>query len=184
MRIVLRFRGCLLHLIALLLLLCPGLLQIHAQAISEDQVKAAYLYNFAKFVEWPHHRFASPTSPFEFCVLNDRSFEAQLTQTIKGKMLAGRMVNVLSVTQAEEARSCHILFVSSTQKAQAQIIEALRDTNVLTVGETKHFVEEGGMISFVLEDNRVQFQVNRKAANQVGLRISSRLLIVAKRVIE
>jgi hypothetical protein len=181
MRVVLPFRGWLLCLSAFL---SAGLIQCHAQAISEYQVKAAYLYNFAKFIEWPPADFASAASPFEFCVFNDQTFVEQLTQTVKDKTVAGRMVRVVPVKSAVEARSCHILFISSSQNAQAKIIEALRDTNVLTVGETKGFVEEGGMINFVLQDSRVQFQVNHKAANQAGLQISSRLLSVAKLVIE
>lgn len=157
----------------------------HAQTMSEYQVKAAYLYNFAKFVEWPGGAFSSPTAPLQFCVLNDRAFGSELNQLVKGKTIAGRPVNVVSVQNAEESRRCHILFINSSHAGQVRhVLEVLRETSVLTVGEMQGFVEAGGIINFVLQDDRVQFQVNHKAAIHAGLQISSRLLSVAKSVIE
>ena len=166
-------------------LLLPGHSLSYAQTATEYQVKAAYLYNFAKFVEWPARDFATPTAPLQLCVLNDQSFESELNQAVKGKTVAGRPVAVIPVQNGEQSRSCHLLFISSSHSTQVQhILEVLRDTNVLTVGETKGFVEEGGIITFVLQDDHVQFHVNHKAATQAGLHISSRLLSVAKLVIE
>jgi hypothetical protein len=157
----------------------------NAQTASEYQVKAAYLYNFAKFVEWPARDFANSTAPIQLCVLNDPSFGSELNQIVKGKVVAGHPVSVVPVQTPEQSRSCHILFVNASQNAQARhVIEVLRDTSVLTVGETKGFVEDGGIINFVLQDDRVQFQVNHKAAKQAGLGISSRLLAIAKAVLE
>lgn len=168
---------------AALLLLFAGQLS-SAQTMTEYQVKAAYLYNFAKFVEWPSRAFENPTAPIRLCVLNYQSFESELNQMVEGKTIAGRPVAVVPVENGEQSHSCHILFVNSSQDRQVQhIIEVLRDTSVLTVGETIEFVEKGGIISFVLQDDRVRFQVNYKAANRAGLRISSRLLSVATRVI-
>jgi len=168
-----------------LLLLFPGLHPSYAQAVSEYQVKAAYVYNFAKFVEWPARDFASPTAPIQLCVLNDQSFESELNRIVKGKTVAGRPVAVIPVHGGEQSRRCHVLFINSSQNTQARnILEALRDTSVLTVGENKGFVEDGGIISFVLQDDRVQFEVNQRAANQAGLHISSRLLSVARIVIK
>jgi hypothetical protein len=184
MGIVLRLRNEFRRLAAPAFFLLLGTMQIPAQEVSEYQVKAAYLYNFSKFIEWPAADFANATSPFQFCVLHDRSFAEQLAQTVKGKMVASRPASVISVKNAEEGRSCHILFISSSQNIEAQVIETLRNTNVLTVGEVKGFVEEGGMINFVIQDDRVQFQVNHRAARQAGLRVSSRLLSVAKLVVE
>jgi hypothetical protein len=168
----------------LLLLLAPGL-PSYAQTVSEDQVKAAYVYNFAKFVEWPLRDFAGPTAPLRVCVLDDRSLESELIQMVKGKAVAGRPVMVVPVQNGEQSRDCHILFIGSSQQGQIRrILEALGELNVLTVGETKGFVEAGGIINFVLQDDRVQFEVNRKAAKQAGLSVSSRLLAVAKVVVE
>ena|SRR5438270_321265 len=166
------------------LLLAPGL-NLNAQSVSEDQVKAAYMYNFAKFVEWPPGDFASTTAPFRFCVLDDRSFQSELIQVVKGKAIAGRPVIVVPVQNTDDFGNCHILFVGSSKADQLpHIIATLRNRSVLSVGETEGFVDEGGIISFVLQDNRVRFQVNHKAAKQAGLEISSRLLAVAKVVIE
>jgi hypothetical protein len=182
MQDVLRFR---VRLIMALLLFVAVRNLSYAQAASEYQVKAAYVYNFAKFVEWPARDFPSATAPIRLCVLNDPSFETELNQIVKGKAIAGRPVSVVPVQNGEQSRSCHVLFINSTQDRQAGLImPVLRDASVLTVGESRGFVEEGGIINFVMQDNRVQFQVNRKAANQVGLHISSRLLSVAKHVIE
>ncbi len=168
----------------LLLLLAPGPAS-QAQNVTEDQVKAAYVYNFAKFVEWPSRDFPSPTAPLRLCVLDDRSLELELIQIAKGKAVAGRPVIVVPIQNRDQSRDCHILFIGSSQERQVRhIIEVLRETNVLTVGETKGFVEAGGIITFVLQDDRVQFEVNHKAAKRAGLSISSRLLAVAKAVLE
>ena len=164
-------------------LVCP--LLATAQSVSEYRVKAAYLYNFAKFVDWPADRFATATTPIRLCVLNDSLFLAELLQVVNGKTIAGRPMAVVPVQSAELARSCEILFINSSQNGQTpKVIDALRDTSVLTVGETKGFVQEGGIINFVLQDDRVLFEVNHKAARQAGLSVSSRLLAVAKLVIE
>ena len=166
-----------------LLFLAPG--PSSAQTTSEYQVKAAYIYNFAKFVEWPAQDFASPTAPIRLCLLNDQSFESDLNQIVKGKKISGRPITVAPVQNGEQSRSCHILFINSSHNSEAQrIIEVLRNTSVLTVGESPGFVEEGGIINFVLQDDHVHFQVNHRAADQGGLHISSRLLSVATLVIE
>ena len=178
-------RAYLLALGTVLLLLLPGPPLSCAQSVSEYQVKAAYLYNFSKFVEWPAQAFASPTAPIRLCVLNDPAFESELNPIVKGKIVGGRAIAVIPVQNAEQARRCQILFIASSQDKQSrQIIDALRDSSVLTVGESAGFVEKGGIINFVLQDDRVQLQVNHKAATQAGLHISSRLLSVAKRVIQ
>jgi hypothetical protein len=170
--------------IAMMLLLL-GRPSSNAQTVSEYQVKAAYVYNFAKFVEWPAQDFAGPSAPMQLCVLSDPSFESELDRIVKGKFVAGRPVVIILVQSAEQSRTCQVLFINSSQSKQARnIVEALRHTSVLTVGENKGFVEIGGIINFVLRDDRVQFEINHRAANQAGLRISSRLLSVATMVVE
>lgn len=184
MRCLPRVRDWSASLGALLLLLAPGL-RSHAQDASEDQVKAAYVYNFAKFVEWPSRDFASPAAPLRLCVLDDRSLGSELIQIVKGKAVAGRPVVVVPIHNGDQSRDCHILFIGSSQERQVRhIVEVLREAHVLTVGETMGFVEAGGIINFVLQDDRVQFEVNHKAAKQAGLSMSSRLLGVAKVVVE
>jgi hypothetical protein len=157
-----------------------------SQAVSDYQVKAAYLYNFAKFVEWPAEQFASPTSTFRFCILDDDSFEAALNQIVKGKTVAGRPLAVARIHSPElPPDGCHILFLNSSGRSQWQhVINSLHDSSVLTVGEGKGFVEQGGMVGFVMQDSRIHFEVNHRAATEAGLRISARLLSVAKLVVE
>jgi hypothetical protein len=166
-------------------LLFLGQQQSSAQLVSEYQVKAAYLYNFAKFAEWPASAFTSADDPIRLCVLNDPPFHSELIQIVKDKTIAGRAVLAVPVQNGQKARGCHILFIDSSQTGEAtHLLEALHGSNVLTVGETESFVDQGGIISFVTQDGQVHFQVNHKAATQSGIRLSSRLLSVAKRVIE
>jgi hypothetical protein len=165
--------------------LCSLAAGTQAQSATEYQVKAAYLYNFAKFVEWPPSRFANASAPLQICIFGRDPFGDGLRTQTADKAVNGRKLEVDAIADLQHARTCHILFISSSVAIPVkQIVEALRGANVLTVGDTKGFAEQGGMISFGLEDDRVQFEVNRKAAEQAGLKISSKLLSVAKLVIE
>jgi uncharacterized protein DUF4154 len=159
---------------------------IYAQSppTGEYQVKAAFLFNFAKFVEWPSSSFSDASAPLRICVLGRDPFGEELRNIIKDKTVNGRRLEVDQGIDLQAARTCHILFIASSEKAELKrVFEVLRGTDALTVGDSKGFVEQGGMINFVLENNRVQFEVNRKAAEQVGLKISSKLLSVAKLVV-
>ncbi|MGB2604820.1 MAG: YfiR family protein [Candidatus Sulfotelmatobacter sp.] len=153
-------------------------------AVGEYQIKAAFLYNFAKFVEWPPGSFSDASAPLRICVFGQDPFGQDLRDITKEKNINGRKLQVDQVVDLQRARACHILFISSSEKAQlTRIFESLRGTDVLTVGDTEGFVEHGGMINFVLGNSRVQFEVNLKAAEQAGLKISSKLLRVAKLVL-
>jgi len=172
-----------------LVLLCLLLMsEAHAtpqQNVSDYQVKAAYIFNFAKFVDWPSDTFSDPRSPIRFCILSDHSFEIELNRIVKDKLIGGRRVEVIEVRDGEQSRTCHVLFIGMAQDREVpRVIAALRGTKVLTVGETSGFTQRGGMINFFLNNDNVQFQVNRKAANEAGLYISSRLLGLAARIIE
>ncbi len=159
--------------------------QSDAQSLSDYQVKAAYMYSFAKFISWPEGTFATARDPIRLCILNDEPFQSQLGQIVKGKSIDGHPVLVIPVQNREQARGCNELFISSADSRNtSQILESLQGTSVLTIGEAKDFVQEGGILSFVLQGDHVRFQVNRKAANQAGLRMSSQLLSVAQAVIE
>jgi YfiR/HmsC-like len=162
------------------------LIGTHAQSptAGEYQVKAAFLFNFAKFVEWPPSSFFDASAPIRICVFGRDPFGEELRNITREKIVNGRKLEVDQVADLRVARTCHILFIASSEKAQMkQTLESLRGTDALTVGDTKGFVEQGGMINFVLENNRVQFEVNRKAAEEGGLKISSKLLSVAKLVV-
>ncbi len=164
--------------------LCSLAVGTQAQSAGEYQVKAAFLYNFAKFVEWPPSSFSDASAPLQICVFGQDPFGQELRGITNEKTVNGRKLEVRHVVDLQHARSCHILFIASAQRtSMKRILEGLRGASVLTVGDTKGFAEQGGMINFVLENDRVQFEVSRKAAEQAGLKISSKLLSVAKLVI-
>jgi hypothetical protein len=151
------------------------------QGPSEYQVKAAFLFNFGKFVEWPESTYASPKSPFSICVLGEDPFGAALDQTLHGKVIANRPVSVSRVKDAAPAQHCQIVFVSSSEKLHlATIFASFRGSNALLVGETDGFAAAGGAIQFTLEENHIRFAINPEAIRRAGLQISSRLLALAR----
>jgi len=145
----------------------------------EYEVKAAFLLNFARFVQWPSSEEVSPNAPFTICILGSDPFDKTIDQIVQGERIGDHPLVVRRVRRPEEA--CQVLFVSSTEPEVAHI---LRETGpgVLTVGETPGFLRAGGMINFVVDRRRVRFDVNRAAAERASLRISSRLLGVARSV--
>jgi len=146
----------------------------------EYAVKAAFLYNFAKFVEWPDSP-AAPPSTLTLCVLGTDPFGEALETAVLDKTVRSRTLSVRRLQGLEDLGPCPILFIASSEVGRLpQILERLRGAPVLTVGESDGFARAGGMIGFFLEENRVRFEVNLGAAEAAGLRISSRLLGVAK----
>jgi hypothetical protein len=178
-----RFRAARLFVLSLLILRV-GILAV-AQEDSqptEYQIKAAFIFNFAKFVEWPAAAFPKATSPMVVGVLGENPFHEALEKTIKNKTVDEHPVVIMQFRSATEATNCHILFISSSEKARLpQILKQLKGSSVLTVGEMSGFTDAGGMINFVLEGTKIRFQINNDAANSVGLKISSKLLTVAVR---
>jgi hypothetical protein len=149
----------------------------------EYEIKAAFLYNFAKFVEWPNLGQAS--APMVLCVLGKDPFGSILDQRIQGKMINGRLLVINRVTRIEDAMTCQVLFISASEKQRLpEILERLQKASVLTVGDMGEFAEEGGMISLKMEGARVRFDINLAAANRARLKISSKLLQLASAVRE
>jgi PAS domain S-box-containing protein len=145
------------------------------------KVKTAFLFNFAKFIEWPASSFATPQSPFTICVLRQDPFGSTLTDTLQGKMIGEWPLAVRRLKDKSEARTCQIVFVSSSESAHlADIVESVRGGDVLLVGETTGFAASGGTIEFTLEDDRVRFPINADAASRSGLKFSSKLLALAQ----
>ncbi len=176
--------GRVLWVLGVVLLLLSGT-RAQSPTAGEYQVKAAFLYNFAKFIAWPPSSFSDASAPLRICVLGQDPFGQELRDITSDKNINGRRLQVDQVADLGLARTCHILFVASSEKAQLKrIFESLQGTDAVTVGDSKGFIDQGGMINFVLENNRVQFEVNHKAAERAGLKISSKLLNVAKHVIE
>jgi hypothetical protein len=156
--------------------LAPGL---RAQSASqrEYEIKAAYLYNFIKYVDWPSYG-----DTITIGVLGGNPFGAALAP-LNGKVVKGRRLVVRQLDSVRDAQKCQIIFVSSSEKQRLQeIFESLRSARVLTVGETQGFADGGGMINFIEENNKVRFEINAEAARRTGLNISSELLKLAKLV--
>lgn len=171
----------------LMLLLASALLTVgvsalgRAQSPTEYEVKAVFLYNFAKFVEWPGVAGDAPNEPFVIGILGEDPFGKVLDETLRGKTVNGRTVVIARLLRAKDARGCHIVFISGSESRHLHsIFESLQGSNVLTVGETEGFARQGGAINFTLEESRVRFEINIEAAQRAGLKISSKLLSLAK----
>ncbi len=144
------------------------------------EVKAVYLYNFGKFVEWPAKFTAGNNEPFTICVLGKDPFGASLDSTIAGEAIDGRSMLAKRISKPQEALNCRVLFISSSEEAQLkEILATLETTSVLTVSDMSQFTRRGGMIQFVDDANRVRFEVNLTVAERAGLTLSSQLLKVA-----
>jgi hypothetical protein len=156
----------------------------HAQESqpTEYQIKAAFLFNFAKFVEWPPATFAGATSPIVIGILGENPFHNDLARMVQNKTVDGHPLEIKELRSPAEATNCHILFISASEKNRlAKILNGLKETSVLTVSEMDHFTESGGMINFVLEEKKIRFQINNDEATRAGLKISSKLMSLALR---
>ena len=149
----------------------------HPQA-AEQEIKAAYVYNFAKFVEWPGE---ATGQPLQICVVGDGFFALKIQEAIQGKTANGRPLAVRLEPKPDEMRHCHILFVGALERKRlGKLLPLLEGGSVLTVGNGEDFARQGGVIGFVVDQNRVRFEINVEAAARSRLRISSQLLRVAK----
>jgi hypothetical protein len=161
----------------------PGAREIRAaesDAPTESEVKAAMIYNFAQFVQWPGTNLKPGQAPFVIGIFGDDPIEAILDDTLKGETFQNRTVQVRQVSALSDAKVCDILFVSQSQKKHiSEILEEIRGNSTLTVGDTEDFIPLGGMIAFKKEGNKVRFQINPDAAMRSGLKISSKLLHLA-----
>lgn len=149
---------------------------------TEYQLKAAFLFNFAMFVEWPQQAFAERTSPFVIGVLGENPFHDDLSKTLQNKKIDDHPLVVKEIRVPADATNCHLLFISASEKKRLpELLQSLKGTSVLTVSEIEQFTEEGGMINFVLQGTKVRFQINKDTASAAGLRISSKLMNLAVR---
>lgn len=147
---------------------------------SEYQLKAAFVFNFAKFVDWPANTFSGPQSPFAICILGADPFGPAMDDALRGKTVVDHPVVVERIKDAAAARHCQIVFISGSEKHRLRdILESLKGANVLVVGDVDGFAAAGGTIELTLQDNRVRFAINTGAADGAGLRISSKLLALA-----
>ena len=172
---------------ALLALLVSGfsLAQSYAQtALSEGQLKAALVLNFARYIEWPENALGATTEPANVCMIGRDTLGGALS-SLETKLLYGRAIKVKIAMTIEDTRGCHVLFISESEERRlVPILKSLADKPVLTVSDISGFAESGGAIGIVQGETRLQFEVNRKTLDTAKLKASSNLLKLAKNLSE
>jgi len=144
---------------------------------SEYQMKAKFLYNFARFVEWPDGVFADSNSSITIGVIDPDPFGIDLDKTVEGKRINGRGFRIRRFHRVNELEFCHILFIGTPDKEyRLQILKRLEDWSVLTVGDKKDFAYDGGIINFIMVGKKIFFEINMKALKKSGLVLSPRIL--------
>ena len=151
--------------------------QTRPPAFNETQLKALFLLNFARFVKWPPRAFTSADSPIVIGVLGADPFGALLDELVKGEQVEHRQVEVARFRRAEDIKTVHVLFVSSSEAGRLeQVFRTLMGKPILTVGDVENFERRGGIIRFLTEDKKVRLRVNLDASREADLQISSKLL--------
>jgi hypothetical protein len=167
------------RLAVLILGLEAGAAVAQEQSIPEHQVKAAFVYNFTKFVTWPAGSFPSPDAPIRLGIIGDDPLASAL-RVVEGREAQGRKVEVLRLSPGEKAAQCHVLYVAASAQDRAEdVLGRLRGSPVLTVGDSPRFTDRGGIINFVVSGERVRIQICAARAQLRGLKISSKLLSIA-----
>jgi len=166
--------------VAILYALFPGVVRAQNSA-DEYELKAAMLYNMMQFVEWPPSAYPDPQAPSLLCVLGWDPFGTSLSSLVSKKTVNGRPVQLLHFQNSDGVRACHVLYVSSSERKNVvQILSSLRGSAVLTVGDMAQFAARGGIVQFALEEKQVRLDINLNAASRADLKISSRLLLLAR----
>lgn len=170
--------------LALIAMFCAGTLMAQTTA-KEYRIKAAFLFNFAHYVEWPPETFKEANSPLTYCTIGDDPFEGVLDQSLNAKTAGTHPLRVQHLKAPENFQDCQIVFIGANEKKRVTaILETLKQAPVLVVGESSHFIQQGGTVGFLSEENTVRFEVNLDAAQRAHLNISATLLAVAKTVID
>jgi hypothetical protein len=154
--------------------------QTPSPLVREYQIKAAFLYNFAKFTDWPSEVLPETSDTLTLCLFADDPVSEAL-ESIKGKTVKGRRLTIRRIEPGTDLDSCHVLFIGSAEeKRSLQLLQRLQGSSVLTVGEIEHFAEAGGIINFFVERNKVRFEINVSSAEKARLKLSSQLLGLAR----
>jgi len=178
-----RARQCPAAFIVMLALVHIPVLQAQQSKVSEYQVKATYLYNFGRFVQWPPNATGTKSDSFSICVLGLDPFGSILDSTLAGETMGGKPLAVKRISTPRDAGECRILFISSAEENHLkEILAALDESGILTVSDMPAFSRRGGMIQFVLEGDKVRFEINLTKAESAKLILSSELLKVATTV--
>jgi hypothetical protein len=152
-----------------------------AQAPDSDaQVKAEFILNFTRFTEWPTDAFSTPSEPFNVCVAGTSGAASPVERAVQGERVGAHEIAFHRLTGTQGAGRCHVLYITDGARAQMAALARVA-TRALIVGESPRFLEQGGMINFVVEEGRVRFDVNAASATARGLRLSSRLMSLARR---
>ena len=147
----------------------------------EYQVKAAFLLNFAKFIEWPADAFPEEKTPIAVCIFRHDPFGSSLGEMLRGKAINRRELQTRGITEILDLRTCQIIFVSNeTDKLLPEILSSVRGTSALVVGETERFAERGGGVQFFLEENKLRFAINVDTVQKARVNVSSKLLALAR----
>jgi len=158
----------------------PKALYLNGEGV-EYPVKLAFLYNFTKFIEWPPGSYPYPGAPLAICIVGHDPFSPDIESDLRTRIVGSHPVEVLTLKLTDALSACHMVFIPATEKNHAdQIIKGLKGSSTLTVGETEGFAGLGGIINLTVEGNKVHFEVNQLAAQRAGLKISSKLLSLAK----
>lgn len=148
---------------------------------SEDEVKAAYLYNFAKFVEWPKEKLPGKDTAIVVGLVCGDAFAEVFGDTVKGKTAKGRAIKLRRAKDVRDLADCHVVFIGASENVRmAEVRAAFKGRSVLTVGEQDGFAARGGMVNLTKEKNKVRFEINPDAAKRASLKMSSQLLKLAK----
>ena len=149
------------------------------QAVTQPALRAAFLYNFAKFTEWPID--GAPAGPLKLCVVDDSAVEGALEELVGTSLINSRAVTVSQGESGKGLRTCSVLYLGEVASNRAAaILDELQGAPVLTVSNGDEFVRGGGMVGLFVEDGRMRFAINPEAAQRAGVRLSSRLLKLAK----
>lgn len=165
------------------LLALAGLSAPVSSEVGSDQTKAVFLYNFAKFVQWPADAFQDPRAPLVFGVLGTDAFGDVLANAINGKKVNGRLVEVRHGRTLDDVGRCHILYVGGSEEENVAALLQSLNPSVVTVSEIDEFLRSGGILQIAILQNRVRFAVNTARAEQAGVRISSKVLTLSRIVV-
>lgn len=167
----------------MVLLLSSGSVPLSSQSAPsvEYQVKAAFLFNFAKFIEWPTDAFPNEKTPITLCVFRYDPFGGVLDEVIRGKTINNRDLAARRITELPDLKGCHLVFISNREdKLLGEIEKDVAGASVLVVGEGPEFAERGGSVQFFLEQNKLRFAINVDAVQRARLQVSSKLLALAR----
>ncbi len=176
-------RWCAGVLLLALALARTGAVVAQSEPTPEYEVKAAYLLNFTRYVEWPQDAFEDDRSALEVCILGPDRFGEVIDRTMASRTSHGRPLRVSRIDQPDQALGCHVLFIGQKVDQRPKFLSSLRGQPILTVGESGRFLRNGGGVELIIVDETVQFGVNLDATDQAGLTVSSRMLHLARRVV-